>query len=260
MILAAVAFIDSLIPMKALLSLSLVPFVVVAAEPIEVSLVHVQAGKPLPEEIPFDVKPMGYEPGAKFSFLVRGENLVAIKDKSVDIKSFKLGDGREWSRTRSGKANWKQESFSKVTEDGKLGRFAILFPGDLFGSLEGASLEGSFTAITASKPEEKKIELTDGDKTLHELGPFEISAGKGGGFFGGGDGTSVTVTGNHDALIEVTVKDGDTELDGNSTSSVNKAKTYHFEKAKGEKLSVTVRYWTDLKEEVVPIKMEPAKK
>ncbi|MCW1886466.1 hypothetical protein OKA04_17135 [Luteolibacter flavescens] len=247
--------------MKALLFLPLMSLAV-AAEPFEVSLVQVQVGKPLAGEIPFEVKPMGYEPGVRLDFLVSGENLVAIKDKSVDVKSFKLGDGREWSRTRSGKANWEQESFSKVSEDGKLGRFGISFPGDLFGSLEAAALDASVTVITASKPEEKKIELTDGDKTQHELGPFEISSGQGAGFFGGGadKGSSVTVTGNPDAVIEITVKDGDTELDSNSTSTVNKAKTYHFEKAKGDKLSVTVRYWTDLKEEVVPVKMEPAKK
>jgi len=242
------------------LSLSLASFAL-AAEPFHVSLLQVQVGRPAGEELPFDVKPMGYEPGAELSFMVRGENLVAFKDDSVDIKSFKLGDGREWARTRSGKANWKQESFSKVGEDGKVGSFAVKFPGDLFGALEGASLDGSITAITASKSEEKKIELTAGDKTKMPLGPFEVSAGGGGGLFGGGnDGTAITITGDHKAVVEVTVMDGGNKLDGNSTSWSGDSKTYHFDKAKGEKLSVTVRYWTDIKEEVVPFKMEPTKK
>ncbi|MEK7949895.1 hypothetical protein [Luteolibacter soli] len=246
--------------MKAVIVLSLVPLVLTAG-PFDVSLLQVQAGRPLGEDVPFEVKPMGYEPGAKLSFLVRGENLVAFKDDSVEIKSFKLGDGREWSRTRSGKANWKQESFSKVGEDGKVGSFTVGFPGDLFGSLEGASLDGTITAVTASKAEEKKIELTAGDKTKKPLGPFEISAAEGGGFLGGGgDGTSITITGDHKAVVEITVMDGGTKLDGNGSSSMNDAKTYHFDKAKGEKLAVTVRYWTDLKEEAVPFKMEPVKK
>jgi len=255
------AFIGSLVPMKAVIALSLAPLVL-AAEPFQVSLLNVQAGRPAGEELPFDVKPMGYEPGAKLSFLVRGENLVAIKDDSVEIKSFKLGDGREWSRTRSGKANWEQESFSKVSEDGKLGSFTVKFPGDLLGTLEGASLEGTVTAVTGSKSEEKKIELTAGDKTLQPLGPFEISAGEGGkGIFGGGDnGTSITLKGDHKAVVEITVTDGGAKLDNNGSSSFNDSKTYHFDKAKGEKLAVTVRYWTDLKEEAVPFKMEPAKK
>lgn len=260
MALADAAFIGSLAQMKAAIALSLVPFVL-AAEPFQVSLVQVQAGRPLGQEIPFNVKPMGYEPGAKLAFLVRGENLVAFKDDSVEVKSFKLGDGREWSRTRSGKANWKQESFSKVSDDGKVGSFSVEFPGDLFGALEGASLDGTITAITASKSEEKKIELTAGDKTKMPLGPFEISAGGGGGLFGGGgDGTSITITGDHKAVVEISVMDGGNKLDGNSSSWSGDSKTYHFDKAKGEKLAVTVRYWTDLKEEVVPFKMEPAKK
>jgi hypothetical protein len=254
------AFIGSLARMKAVIALSLVPFVL-AAEPFEISLLQLQAGRSLGEEIPFDVKPMGYEPGAELSFLARGENLVAFKDDSVEIKSFKLGDGREWSRTRSGKANWKQGSFSKVSEDGKLGSFSVKFPGDLLGALEGASLDGTITAVTASKSEEKKIELTAGDKTKMPLGPFEISAGTGGGLFGGGgDGTSITITGDHKAVVEITVMDGSAKLDSNGSSWSSDTKTYSFKKAKGEKLAVSVRYWTDLKEEAVPFKMEPVKK
>ena len=68
---------------------------------------------------------MGHEAGVKLSFLVRGENLVAFKDDSVDIKTFKLADGKEISKTRAGKGNWEQESFSKVSEDGKLGTFTV---------------------------------------------------------------------------------------------------------------------------------------
>lgn len=247
--------------MKAVIALALLSPVLTAA-PFEVSLLQVQAGLPFGEEVPFEVKPMGYEPGVKLSFLVRGENLVALKDDSVDIKSFKLGDGREWSRTRSGKANWKQESFSKASEDGKLGSFTVKFPGDLFGAIEGATLDGTITAVTASKSEEQKIELTAGDKTKKPLGPFEISAGSGGGglFGGGGDGTSITLTGNHQAVVEVIVMDGATKLDGNGSSWSNDTKTFSFDKAKGGKLAVTVRYWTDLKEEAVPFKLAPPAK
>lgn len=246
--------------MKAVFALCLLPLALSAA-PFEVSLVRLQAGRPLPDGVPFEVKPMGHEAGVKLSFLVRGENLVAFKDDSVDIKSFKLGDGREWSRTRSGKPNWEQESFSKVAEDGTIGSFTVTFPGDLFGVLEGAALEGTITAVTASTPEEKKVELTAGDKTVHDVGPFKVSAGGGGGFLGGGgNGTSITVAGDHQGVIGLTVMDGETELDGNGSSWSGDRKTYHFQKAKGDKLAVTLHYWTDLKEVPVPFKMEPAKK
>jgi len=248
---------------KFLASLLFAPFALSAAEPFEVSLIQCQIGKPLGDDVPFDVKPMGHDAGAKFSFLVAGENMVAFKDDSVEVETFTLGDGRQWARTRSGKPNWKQESFSKVGEDGTLGSFTVSFPGDLFGAVEGSSMEGSVVAITASKSEEKKLDVTVGDKTRLEAGPFEIAgAGSGGGglFGGGSDGTTIVVYGDHKGIIELEVMDGKTKLDGKGSSWSGEVKSFHFDKAKGEKLAVTIRYWTDLKESVVPFKMAPAKK
>lgn len=233
-----------------------------AEDAFDVRLILCQIGKPLGDEVPFEVKPMGHDDGVKLSFLVTGESLVAFKDDSVDIKAFTLADGRQWARTRSGKANWKQESFSKVNEEGTIGSFTVSFPGDLLGVVEGATLEGGITAITASKSEEGKVELEAGDKTQHEVGPFEVSSGGRGGLFGGGgdDGTTITVKGDHQAVIEVVVMDGDKKLDGSGSSWTDNAKSFHFDKAKGDKLSVTVRYWTDLKEVAIPFKMAPGKK
>lgn len=235
-----------------------------AQDAFEVRLIQCQIGKPLGDEVPFEVKPMCHDAGVKLTFLVTGQNLVAFKDDSVDIKSFTLGDGRQWARTRSGKPNWEQESFSKVGEEGTIGSFAVKFPGDLFGAVEGSTLEGSITAITASKPEEGKAEVTLGDKTEHKVGPFTVSAGGGGGggglFGGGGDGTAITVKGDHQGVIEVVAMDGDTKLDGSGTFSSGDSKSFQFDKAKGKTLAVTVRYWTDLKEVAIPFKMEPVKK
>jgi hypothetical protein len=233
-----------------------------AAESFDVQLVQTRVGRPLGDEVPFEVKPMGHEPGVEFSFLIRGADLVAIKDDSVDIATFTLADGRQWARTRSGRANWKQQSFAKVSEDGKLGSFAVTFPGDLHGVVEAATLEGSVTAVVATRSEEKKLQLTAGDKTLHEAGPFEVSGAGAGGFFSGGgqDQTSVTVKGDHQAVIEVIVMDGGKKLDGNGSSWSGDSKTFHFDKAAGEQLDVTLRYWVDLKEVAVPFKVAPAKK
>jgi hypothetical protein len=232
-----------------------------AEDAFDVRLILCQIGKPLGDEVPFEVKPMGHDAGVKLSFLVSGKNLVAFKDDSVEIKAFTLGDGRQWARTRSGKANYEQESFAKVSEEGNLGTFTVKFPGDLFGAVEGSTLEGSITAITASKSEEAKVELEVGDKTLHEVGPFEVSAGGGGGLFGGGgDGTTITVTGNPAAVVEVVAMDGGNKLDGSGSSWSDDSKSFHFDKAKGKKVSVTIRYWTDLKEVSIPFKMTPERK
>ena len=250
--------------MKAALFVSLLLLQTVhAAEPFEVTLIQTRIGKPLGDDVPFDVKPMGHEPGVSFSFLVRGENLVSFKDKSVEITAFTLADGRNWARTRSGKPNWKQESFPKVAENGQVGSFGVSFAGDLFGVVEGATLEGSITVITAGNSEEKTVTLTGGDKEKKELGPFKVSAGSGGGgFFGGGgkDSTTIHLTGGHEGVIEVTVIDGDTPLEANGSSWSGDQKSYHFAKAKGKELKVTVRYWTDMKEQPVPFKIAPTAK
>lgn len=246
--------------MKRFAILSLLAAPLAFAADLQVSLLQAQIGKSSGGELPFDVKPMGYEPGVKLSFLVRGENLVAFKDDSVDIKSFKLADGKDIAKTRAGKPNWKQESFSKVSEDGKLGSFTVSFPGDGNGGVEGGTLDGSIVIVTASKSEEKELEITMADKAAKEAGPFKVAPGGGGGFFGGGGGTGIEVTGDHQGVIELIVEDGGKKLESNGTSWSGNKKTYMFAKTEAKTLKVKLRYWTDMKEQPLPIKLEPAKK
>lgn len=245
--------------MKSFALLSLLAAPLALAADLQVSLLQTQVGKSSGGELPFDVKPMGYEPGVKLSFLVRGENLVAFKDDSVEIKSFKLADGKDIAKTRAGKPNYDQESFSKVSEDGKLGSFTVKFPGDVSGGVEGGSLEGSIVIITASKSEEKEVELTLADKAAKEVGPFKV-APSGGGLFGGGGGTGIEITGDHSGVIEVVVEDGGKKLESNGSSWSGKQKTYMFNKAEAKTVKVKLRYWTDMKEQPLPFKLEPAKK
>lgn len=250
--------------MKAALFLALLPLpALLAAEPPAVTLIQTRIGKPLGEDVTFDIKPMGHQPGVTFSFLVRGENLVSFKDDSVHITDFTLADGRQWARTRGGKPNWEQESFPKVAESGQLGTFGVSFPGDLHGQIDRATLTGTVTAITAAESDEKTLTLTAGDPEKKDLGPFKVTAGSGGGgLFGGGgeDSTTVRLTGRHQAIIQVTLLDGDTPLESNGSSWSGDTKSYHFPKAKGADLKVTLRYWTDLQELTIPFKIAPAGK
>ncbi len=229
-----------------------------AADP-QVSLVMTQIGRPLGDDVPFDAKPMGHEVGVKLSFLVRGENMVSFKDDSVEIKSFKLADGKELARTRAGKAAYKQESFAKVAEDGKVGSFSVSFPTDVAGGVEGATLDGSIVLVSASKSEEKEVEITLADKTAKDAGPFKIAAG-GGGLFGGGGGTGIEVTGEHAGVIEIIVEDGGKKLDSNGSSWSGNKKTYFFAKTESKSVKVKLRYWTDMKEQALPFKLTPAAK
>jgi hypothetical protein len=243
-------------------SFAFLPFVLLAplafaADP-QISLLQTQVGRSPGGEIPFEVKPMGYEPGVKLSFLVRGENLVAFKDDSVNIKSFKLADGKDIAKTRAGKPNWEQESFSKVSEDGKIGSFTVKFPGDVSGGVEGGSLDGSIVVVMASKSEEKEVEITLADKAAKEAGPFKIAPG-GSGFFGGG-GIAIEVTGEHQAVIEVIVEENGKKLESNGTSWSGNKKSFMFAKTEAKTVKVKLRYWTDMKEQPLPFKIEPAKK
>jgi hypothetical protein len=249
-----------------LMKFTILPFAVLmpsqlvnAAEPITVTLAQCQVGMPLGEEVPFSVKPMGHEVGVKLSFLVRGENLVGFKDDSVEIAKFTLTDGREWARTRTGRPNWKQESLARVDEEGKVGSFAVQFPGNVFGAVEGATLEGTIVVITASNREEKEVELVQSEKSPIEVGPFNVSTGSGGGLFGGGNHqTAIRVVGNHEAIIEVVATADGKPLDSRGSSWSGNQRTYHFDKSEAEKLKVTLRYWTDLTEQKVAFAMPPA--
>jgi hypothetical protein len=247
--------------MKSFAVLSLLVAPLAFAADLQVSLIQTQVGRPLGDGVPFDVKPMGHEAGVKLSFLVRGENLVAFKDDSVDIKTFKLADGKELAKTRAGKPNWDQESFSKVSEDGKVGSFSVKFPGDGTGGVEGATLDGSIVVVTASKSEEKEVEITLADKAAKEAGPFKVAPGGGGGFFGGdGGGTGIEITGEYQGVIEILVEDGGKKLESNGSSSSGNKKTYFFAKTEAKTVKVKVRYWTDMKEQPLPFKLEPGKK
>ncbi len=190
------------------------------AGPFEVSLIEARIGKPLGAGFPPSVVPIGHEAGVKLSFLVRGEHLIAFKDDSVEIKSFILGDGRPWICTPDGKPNWEQDGFYQVSLDGKLATFTVGFPGDLFGVVEGSTLDGTITAITASRTGESKVELTPGDKTRHDAGPFKISAGGDPGLAGNAiDVINIEITGDHQVIKRFIVMDGDIELEDIGYSS-----------------------------------------
>ena len=222
-----------------------------AEETISVQLVQYRVGASLGSEVPFNVKPMGHDYGAELSFLVKGKGLVSFKEDSVAISRFTSRDGKELYKSPNGKANWEESPFPKVAENGSLASFAVEFKDDLIGKVEGGTIEGSFSMFTGGETDKDSANVTKGAKAV-EIGPFKVSIGKSGMF--GGDGTSIKIQGDYASIIEITAKDGDKKLNSSGSSWSGDTKTYSFDQAKAEQIEVTISYWKNLSEVVVPFK------
>lgn len=221
---------------------------IATAEP-EVRVAQYQVGATLPDGLPFEVKPMAHQPGLKLDLLVVAEDLVGFKDDSLKVESFTGRDGADLGTSRRGRPTWKMASFPSVSEDGRYGRVGIEVTGDLLGKVEGSRLKGSVVVRTGSETLEGSGEVAA--ETV-EIGPYRVSVAKGGGMFGGG-GKGIRVQGDHGAIVSITAKAGDKELDSSGSSWSGDNKTFYFDGLESESCTVVLRYWKELKDVEVPI-------
>ncbi len=234
-----------------------------AADPVA-SVVMLKACTPLPAEVPFDVKPMGMETGWAMAFLIQGEDLVAVKEDSLEVTTLTLA-GKDVANSHSGKPTWEIGSFPKASEDGKYASFTIEGQDALIGRVDQLALTGTIVVkvggelvTTASTP------LSPGDAAV-TLAGFTVSVDKSEGKKGmfGGDGQGVTVSGPLDDIAEITLTADGKKVDSQGWSGGGDNRTYNFAKTAG-KLVVTLKTWKDLKEVTVPLAFgkaaAPAKK
>ncbi len=234
-----------------------------AAEPVA-SVIMVKACTPLPAEVPFDVKPMGIEPGWEMAFLIQGEDLVAIKDESLEITALALA-GKDVTNSRSGKPTWKMGSFPKASEDGKYASFTVEGQDALIGRMDQLTLAGTIVVkIGGELVTSASTPLSPGDAAV-TLAGFTVSVDKSEGKKGmfGGDGQGITVTGPLADIAEIAVTVDNKKINSQGWSGSGDGRTYNFAKATG-KFVVTLKTWKDLKEVTVPLAFgkaaAPAKK
>ena len=93
--------------MKALLLLSTIGSLTLAATAEDAKLVMVSAAGGLPEGVDFSAKPMNYKFGIKLGFFLEGKDFVRIDEKSLKAEG------------------WTMESFPRVSKDGTQASFSI---------------------------------------------------------------------------------------------------------------------------------------
>lgn len=212
-----------------------------AAE-FEVKLVQATANADLPRSVPQEVQPMNNQHGATLSFLIKGEDIVEI-----DQKSLKLETG----------GKWEIGFFNKVSEDGAYALLNLSTNKEILGQLDALKLKGTVKVVTGSEMKTETLTLTDGAEAV-KVGTLSVSykgekSDKKKKGFGFGMGSGIHVKGDLATVKSIIVKVDGEEADSNGHSTFNNNRNYQFAGLKGDPVEVTLTYWTDLQTVVVPI-------
>lgn len=214
------------------------------AADFEVRLVQATANADLPRSVPQEVQPMNSQNAATLAFLITGENIV-----EVDQKSLKLETG----------GKWEVGFFNKVSEDGTYALVNLSTKKELLGKLDDFALKGTIKIVTGSDFKAETLTLTDGADAT-QVGDFSVrykgekkDTKKKGFGFNMSMGPGIEVKGDLAAIKSIVVKINGEEETQNGYSSMNKTRTYQFDGLKGETAEVVFTYWTDLQEVTVPL-------
>jgi hypothetical protein len=208
----------------------------------------------LPADMAFDVKPMGHEAGFEIYYLVEGESIAAVKDDSLVVDAILTKDGKDISKSRTGKSAYEQGPWPKVSEDGKYAVFSVKSDADQFGNVESLSIKGSITVQTANQRDKKNATLVLAEKQPKSVGPFTVAveADSDEAAAMRGNNLGLRVTGPQASLIDVSVATPDGKaLEPEGSTWDDTSKTFFFEKSATPSVTVEVNYWTDLVERKV---------
>lgn len=231
------------------------------AQDYTVKPIMIQECAPVPEEIKFGEKPMGYEPGFKIFFMVNGKDMNAFKKDSLSIEYIKTKDGQDISKSRGGKANYKMGSFPKTTEDGKRAFFSLESGENIFGTADDLQIKGQITVLTSSKLETVGTkELEFGKSDSQKAGTFTVTANPKAEVnmlkLGGDDKSlKVKVQGPLDSISNISFSVDGKDEKGNSWFGRDDSRTYSMSNATGKKVVVKINYWLDLKEKTIPFEI-----
>ena len=123
-------------------------------------MAQIRSSAPLPADVPFDVKPMGYEPGFEIGYVVKGEGLASVKKDSLVMDHILTREGVDLAASRAGQPGYEMGAFPKVSEDGRYASFSVKVNQDAFGKVESLALKGSITLLMATQRETASALLT----------------------------------------------------------------------------------------------------
>jgi hypothetical protein len=240
---------------------------------LQAKLFRIVATAPLPPEAERLATVYGQEmeEGFEAFYFVQGSHLVDIDENSLSIESIRTSAGANIAEKRND-SDVPQIRLHWAATDGKCCIFSVKVGGHSQSKgVDELSIKGSVTALLASKRETQKIELKVNARNEVKVGPFtvEVRRTKNGTYhdpfsndpFPGG--VEVTVIGQTAGIIDIEFKDGDrklptnvraevhplhSSLNGNSHDRDLKRWEYRFKRPNRDKVTMIMRYWSDLKE------------
>ena len=214
---------------------------------VKAELVSVHIAKSLPSEVPFQVKPHNHPDGFSVTYLLKGEGMTGINEKSLKLESVKIAAGKELSKTRTGSANYKMGSFPKVGEKGEFGSFSFTVSENIMGKADGLKISGSIKVFLGDKVLEKTTSPGDLKLLKDTVAGIEVSYSEN--KFGGSAG--IKVKGNLNKIVSVMILDEKgKEIKSNGWSGWDDQKTYNFQKLP-EVGQLKLMYWNELVEQEV---------
>ena len=228
------------------LCLSAGVFSAVAGE-VKAEMVSLTVAKSLPSELPFQVKPHNHPEGFSVTYLLTGEGMTGINEKSLKLDSVKTSDGKELSKTRRGGANYKMGSFAKVGDEGEFGSFSFSVNENIIGKAQGLKISGSIKVFLGDKVLEKTTSPGDLKLLKDTVAGIEVSYSEN--KFGGSAG--IKVKGNLNKIVSVMILDEKgKEIKSNGWSGWDDQKTYNFSKLP-KVGQLKLMYWNELVEQEV---------
>lgn len=210
-------------------------------------LAQVIVNAPLPDGVPFDVKPSQWDKDAGYvlTYVVKGTGLAEIDGASLKIASATAG-GADISVTASGRPACRvgPAMGPRVASGGEWGTFSIEIHPE--GGVKGAFpvVHGTIDVICATGVSEKSVQLAVAPFSTAEVGKLTFKSVQAQSFFGNAETFGVTVEGNASALASLEVSDGGRVLKSNGHVSMNGTTTYHYPQPS----SSTVTLWVSLRE------------
>jgi len=211
--------------------------------------------------------------GCEITYLIAGENISAIEEKSVSITSITTKDGKDLSKDTRGRAAWKLGPFPKASDDGSYAVFSLFVP--IEGAMTVPIVKGSITVKAAGKTETQTLTFKTANKGVEQkTGPFTFAVAddaKDGdddtmrGFGFGGFG--ITMTGDMNLIADISINAGGRTIKRQGHMSINnqttkdgkldlskQTTTYQFASApRTPEFTLTVTYFTDMRDVPVAI-------
>ena len=201
-----------------------------AAGAPKAKLAQITINAPLPKEVPFDVKPFGWDANAGYAltYVVKGTGLAKIDGASLKIETATVS-GANIATTTAGKPAWRigRSPVPKVADGGEWGSFSVEITPE--GGVKNAVpvVHGSIDVVFSTGVSEKTTSLAVAPGTTVSLGGFTFKSSKAQDFFGGGESFGVEVSGDLNTLASIEVVDGGKALKSNGMMQMG-VTTYLF--------------------------------